>query len=387
MSVRHHIYAVRCTRSTRSSHVAEKPSRKPNMVSFLHAYLVLLASFLLGCRFQADNTPQTSSLPYYDTPLREQLEEVIDFTLNQRRLDTRVHAAWQILHGALAYGRQFPVQTNDGQIQSAVDYVLAGGKISGWNVQPGDLLPATSQLGLRAILEAGSKTGQGHVDQWFAVLAQCDLQPDQAIQVGDHSLTMEDFVSQVQYDVPRNVNEEWSWTLIGLTSYLPTDARWVARDGDIWSIERLVQAELDKDLAESACGGTHRLIGLTMALNHHLSQGGNLESPWQEVDLLVRRHIDTAKRLQNSDGSFSTNYFERPGRSPDLAQDLGATGHTFEFLTIAMPDSRLDEPWVQRAATHLCDLFRKTKSIDLECGALYHATHGLVVYQGRLGDS
>ena len=61
------------------------------------------------------------------------------------------HAAWQIVHGILAYGRNLPLDVN-GKTVSALDYLLDGGQLRGWNFKPGD-------HGLEAIVEAGSKTG------------------------------------------------------------------------------------------------------------------------------------------------------------------------------------------------------------------------------------
>ena len=37
------------------------------------------------------------------------------------------------------------------------------------------------------------------------------------------------------------MEREYSWTLIALNRYLPTDATWTASDGQTWSIERLVE--------------------------------------------------------------------------------------------------------------------------------------------------
>jgi hypothetical protein len=339
--------------------------------------MFLAIASLIGCGVSHDTDPQSDSAPV-ELPtgdaVRRELDEVLEATF-QRKLSLRQHAAWQILHGALAFGREFRVD-RDGESVSAVDYLLAGGQINGWTTEPGE-------RGLRARLEAGSKTGQGHADQWLAILAQCNLTPDQTIPVADRVYTMRDYVAQVQWDVPRNVQQEYSWTLIGLTTYLPAQATWEASDGQTWSIEKLMEMELDQDLNASACGGTHRLIGLTMALNRHLDQGGQLEGVWQRADEVIQRAIQKAQEFQNPDGSFSTNYLERPGRSPDLAKNLGTTGHVLEFLTLAMNDDQIREPWVTRAVMSLCDVFRKTRDIPLECGALYHAAHGLVLYRTR----
>jgi hypothetical protein len=121
-----------------------------------------------------------------------------------------------------------------------------------------------------------------------------------------------------------------------------------------------------------------------MALQEHRRQGGSVEGSWQEADRVVRQAVRDARAFQNADGSFSTNYFSRPGTTPDLAQALSTTGHVLEFLVLASSDEELNEPYLQRAVLHLCDLFRKTEAISLECGALYHALHGLVLYRERV---
>ena len=63
---------------------------------------------------------------------------------------------------------------------------------------------------------------------------------------------------------------------------------------------------------------------------------------------------------------------------------VAATGHTLEFLTFALDKKRLQEPWVQKAVVYMCDLLDRTKHIDLECGGLYHAVHGLVLYREKV---
>jgi hypothetical protein len=356
------------------------------VASLIAAGALLLPFALTGCNDTPSGPPaslnDTANLPGNDELLRE-LDEVLDFTFTDRHLNLRDHAAWQIVHGALAFQRSYKVD-KDGELVSVVDYLLAGGRMKGWNFEPGVLDTNSGRRGLRAILEQGSKTGQGHSDQWLGYLSGCGLTPDQTIKVGDDTYTMADLVQQVEWDVPRNVLREYSWTLMGLTAYRRTDYEWTASDGQKWNIAKLVEIEAGHDLAESPCGGTHRLYGLTLAFNRHLEQGGKIEGPWKLTDDKIKEAIKNARMYQNPDGTFSTNYFQRTGRSPDLAQNLGTTGHILEFLTLAMTDEQLREPWVQRAALSLCDIFRRTKDVPLECGALYHAAHGLVLYRERM---
>lgn len=352
----------------------------------LRTGLIVISCGILGFGCNGGNSsPSESSAASQAVStqnLQAQLDEVLVATYQKRHLSLQEHAAWQILHGVLAYQQSFLID-NRGQRVSAVEHVLEGGDMKGWTTQV--VVDAeTGQRGLRALLEPGSQTGQGHADQWLAVLAQCGLAPEQPIRIEEDVLTMNDFVAQVQWDVPRNLEREYSWTLIGLTSYMRTDAQWIASDGQLWSIEKLVEIEAEQELASSACGGTHRLIGLAMALNRHLDQDGQVTGVWSRADAVIQEAIRNAQRFQNPDGSFSSRYFEGPGSSPDLAQNLGTTGHILEFLTLAMTDEQLNEPWVQRAAANLCELFRRTMNVPLECGALYHAAHGLVLYRQRV---
>ena len=89
------------------------------------------------------------------------------------------------------------------------------------------------------------------------------------------------------------------------------------------------------------------------------------------------------RETQNPDGTFSTNYVTLPGSSPDLAQNLGSTGHVLEFLSIALSEAELQSEWVRRAAAAMCNIFERTQGVPLECGSLYHAAHGLVLYRER----
>jgi hypothetical protein len=195
---------------------------------------------------------------------------------------------------------------------------------------------------------------------------------------------IEDYLAQVQRDLPYNADEEWSWTLIALTQYLPTDTEWKVQDGSTWRIERLVTSETQQALSSSACGGTHRLIGISMALDQRRSEKAKMtSSSWGEADRLVRESARLAREFQNMDGSFSTNYFQRPGISSDSAQILATTGHTLEFLALSLSPKELHEAWILRAVQRLCEVLEATQELPLECGALYHAVHGLVIFRQK----
>jgi ribosomal protein S18 len=332
-------------------------------------------SLSIGCSKPTAEIAETK-LPS-DEELRDRIDRAIDFTGSGRHLDTKNQAAWQIVHGALVYGRDFQIY-HDGQLVGALDYLLDGGQLRGWTLRKGD-------HGLEAVLDAGSKTGQGHEDQWLGYLSQCGLKMDQPVTVDGQQYRVNDLITQAQWDIYDGM--EATWTLMAFATYLPLDAEWQAKDGTTWSIPRIVEMEAAQNLDESACGGTHRMYGLAVALKRYLRDGGKIDpdgdGPWDKAQRKVDEAVAAARQNQQPDGSFSTNYFARPATSPEIATRIGASGHSLEFLTVALSDEQLEQPWVTRAASNLVENLERTQKFDLECGALYHAAHGLELYRER----
>lgn len=314
--------------------------------------------------------------PTKQTPeqMRGRLDSAIDFIRTQRLLNSKDHSAWQVVHGILPYGRAFEIK-HDGQVISALDYLLAGGKLNGWNMRRGD-------HGVQTILEAGSKTGQGHEDQWLGYLSQCGLKIDDKIVVGGESFTIADLLEQAKWNI--HDGQEATWTLMASSTYLPDNAKWTAKDGTEWTIERMAKMEAGEDLNGSACGGTHRLYALVNSLNRHLEQGGAVTGGWLDVQKKIDDSFAKIKEYQNPDGSFSAQFFVRAGKATELSGELHSTGHTLEVLAAGLDDNELREPWMTKAVNHLLDVLDRTKELPLECGALYHAARGLMLYRDRM---
>ena len=316
--------------------------------------------------------------------LCRRIDAALSHARDGRRLDASVHGAWQVVHGILAFGREFPLR-HDGTESAALDYLLDGGRLPGWNLRAGS-------SGIVALVEEGSNTGQGHPDQWLGYLSQCGhhgIPRDTKLVVGGKAFTVNDLLTQAQADI--RPGQEATWTLMALSAYLPPDAAWTAGDGTKWNTERVVEMEADADIVASACGGAHRLYGLVAALQKHRAATGRtaeqLSGGWAAAQDVIDDCIDRARRFQQADGSFSIHSFERPGTSPDVFARLSATGHIFEVLSLVLDDERLAEPWVTRAAVRLVTLLEQTSDVDVECGALYHAAHGLLLYRDRLCGS
>ncbi|HMP07798.1 MAG TPA: hypothetical protein PJ982_15715, partial [Lacipirellulaceae bacterium] len=317
--------------------------------------------------------------------LRDQLDAILDFTEHGRVMSLEKHAAWQLLHGVLAFGPDFKILAGD-QMVNALDWVFDGKPMKGWT------LTITPQ-GIKAEIEAG-KLGQGHDDQWLAIISQWQVPSTQRIMVAGQEFRLRDMIKRSMYDCWDG--KEASWSTIALSTHLdPIDQTWIARDGEQWTVEQLVSMEAgpiyedqigQEMIFQSACGGTHRLIGLAIALNNFRRQqpDAELTGGWLAAQRRIAWAVEQARKYQLPSGAFSVQFFQRSANSANLDEHLAATGHILEFLAFALPKERLEDAWVRRAVGYLCRLLERTKHLDLECGALYHAAHGLVLYRMKV---
>ena len=326
--------------------------------------------------------PQQGSV---SSPLQSMIQTTLESNLKNRSLDKDRNGAWQVIHGAVAYGASLPL-TVEGKELLAIDYLLDGGEIQGWELSIGPVLPATKKPGIIARVDAGSFIGQGHPDQWLGYFSQIPLSLDRKVVVSGQSLQLMDWARQAQWDVPNNSFREYSWTLIALTNFFPQDLNWQASDGNTWTLEPLVRFEAQQDLTDSPCGGMHRLMGLAHAVRYRQRLKGSMDQGWLMAKTAVDSAIASARKFQNSDGSFSTNYTSRPGNTVDLSACISATGHTLEFLAYAVDEKELTQPWMERAVSRLCSMLKASEQIDLECGGTYHALAGLQLYHRRRFD-
>jgi hypothetical protein len=348
-----------------------------------------------GCwQDDADSTEpptfSTAELPSNEA-LGSRIDKVLDSTLNNRRLNSRDHAAWQVVHGVLAFGGEYQIE-HEGQLVPALDWLLSGrGRLRGWNIRAGE----ANDKGPIAVLEPGSKEGQGHPDQWLGYLSQTGMGLDEPIVAGGRKYNIGDLLNQAKWDIYQGM--EATWTLMAFSVYLPIDASWVNKRGEEWNVERVVAMEAatlgppepgNFNAGDSACGGSHRLFGLAVMVNKYLRETGKqpdeLSGGWKHANIKLQDAKQIARRFQQPDGTFSAHYFARPGTTASVSDRIGTTGHTFEMVATCMSQKELMQPWMRKAADQLCTLLEQTREIQLEVGGLYHACHGLYVYRQRL---
>ena len=297
-------------------------------------------------------------------------------TYQRRPLNTAENTPWEVMHGFIAFGipTQVRVGGPGGDLVSAIGWSNMGGRCRG------QVMIAAS--GERVVALKGIGV-QGHSAQYLAILAQCRVAANSPLEVQGKAFTVADLIEEEKLSCKPNT--ELTFALIALAHYLPTDATWESRDGEKWSLPRLVEEEIVQPIRGAPCGGTHRLFGLAYGCQRRLRATGELDGPYLRADKYVRDYQNFAlTKLQNRDGSFSTEWFKYPAdREDDIDRKIQTTGHILEWLVSSLDQQRLYEPRVVAAAEYLCGALQSEPSREWKIGPLGHALHALNIYQER----
>lgn len=326
---------------------------------------------------QETELPQPRLATADPTDLRSRIDAAVD-TVRRRDLHTS-HGFWTVFHGVLGLGPDAILRDPWGRRIRAMDHLFDGGDLRGLRFIP-------TRHGLDVQM-GPTFVGQGHQDQFVAEMAQWGVPADRRVRVEGQDHRFLDFVRQSQMRARVTAGQELSWAIIAVGQYLGTELEWVNEAGERVRFEELMRYELNASVEAAACGGTHRLFGLNWAYRLHLGRGGREIGVWADVPKKMAQYRDRARELQNPDGTFSTSYFRGWGDDADKQLRVSSTGHTLEWLALALSDDELREPWVRNAAGTLADLLTGLRDESVESGALYHAVHGLLIYRTRVyGD-
>lgn len=284
---------------------------------------------------------------------------------------------WSILHGVLGYGQDAIVSTR-GKDVNAIEYLCANG------IGHDRRLLMLNGHNLSVAVGIGF---QGHEGQLLAILGQVKTPLDQELVINNQKFTVEDLVEYEKLGC--RPNSELTFKLIGLLNYLPSDAVWSDSSGGKWDLSRMIYEELRQPINGAACGGTHRLMGLSYAVETRKARNEPLDGQWKRADTFVQSYINKVFELQNSDGGFSTEFFEGRSNTQDRIRQIYSTGHVLEWLMIALSDQQLEKPEVGRMVDFLLDLMEAEYRPNVELngtdvGPKNHALRALRLYELRV---
>ncbi len=284
---------------------------------------------------------------------------------------------WTIFHGILGMGLETTLKDpGTGKQVNAIEYIRKGGPVRGMKfIRTEDGLDV--QIGPQF-------EGQGHQDQFVAEMVQWGLPPDAEFTVDGRKHVFADFFRFSRLRASVTKNQELSWAVIIVGQQYGLDHEWTNTFGEKIRMADVLKYEAEQPIDNAACGGTHRLFGMTWVYNMHLRRGGHVTGVWKQVADRLAEQKARAKKHQNPDGSFSTKYLDGPEHSKDAEKRIGTTGHVLEWLSLYLSDAELREPWMQEAANALALMILQNQRRGIESGALYHATHGMNIYHARV---
>jgi hypothetical protein len=324
--------------------------------------------------------PATPSAPPQPlTPQLTQLRTRLRAVLRgyyQKSLNSQDHDPWEVMHGMLAYGLHSRIRQGGprGEHITSVGWLCYNRPCKGKS-----LLYVTPEGELRAKQGVGL---QGHMGQLLAMLAQCRVSPEYPIRVGNQEFTIRDLIEAEKKTCYEK--SELTFKLIAMSHYLDLNETWVNDQGINWDLPKLISEELAQPIRGAACGGTHRLSGLSLAVKARAKSGQPIDGEYAKAAEFVKNYQNYAFRMQNRDGSLSTKWFQGAGDENDIDRRVKTTGHILEWLIYSLSDEELRDQRTIRAVTYLTNLMYSNYDHEWEVGPISHATHALLLYDERV---
>ncbi len=305
--------------------------------------------------------------------LRRKVQRVLKM-YREQEISVREKSAWSVMHSFIGYGVEKKVRIDhQGNRASAIGWVCFNNPCRGvrlFYLKNGQIY---GRLG---------PGNQGHEGQFLAMLAQSRVRQDYPMKVEGRDFTVMDLVEREKLSC--RPKTELTFKLIGLSHYLDIDETWRDDRGEKWDIPRLMKEEMRQPIIGAACGGTHRLFGLSYAVNRCGHKGKPVEGQFRRADIYVKDYQKYTFKMQNPDGSFSTKFFSGRGAANDIDRRLLTTGHISEWLAFSLDRERLTDPKMVRAIDYLSGLLLRGKQSGWKVGPLGHALHALNIYNDRV---
>lgn len=303
--------------------------------------------------------------------IKERIEKVLlHYQENPENVARR--GPWAIMHVILPYGVDAEMIAGNRRV-NAIGWLCHNG------VSARQRMFQPTQTGFRPNLGPGV---QGHEGQFLAILAQSRVQSDYPLQVGKRKYSIKDLL---RYEMATcREKSELTFKLIAFSHYLEPKQTWKDNRGRSWSIEKLVAEELAQPINGAACGGTHRLMGLTCAVVRRQDAGLPLDGHFRRAQKFLDEFVEYTLTLQNPDGSFSTEWFERRADEPSTDRKIQTTGHILEWLVYTLPDEHLQKPEIGRAVQFTVDTLESNLQKDWPIGPRGHSLRALALYHQRL---
>ena len=292
----------------------------------------------------------------------------------EQEISVREKSAWSVMHSFIGYGVDKKVRIDhQGNRASAIGWICFNNPCRGvrlFYLKNGEIY---GRLG---------PGNQGHEGQFLAMLAQSRVHADYPMKIEGRDFTVLDLVQREKRSC--RPKTELTFKLIGLSHYLESDETWKDDRGSDWNIPRLLKEEMQQPIIGAACGGTHRLFGLSYAINRRIHKGKPVDGQYRRAEVYIKDYQKYTFKMQNPDGSFSTRFFSGRGAANDIDRRLLTTGHISEWLSFSLSKKELTDPRMVHAMDYLAGLLLRGKYPGWKVGPLGHALHAVNIYNDRI---
>jgi hypothetical protein len=325
---------------------------------------------IVAAKVEVPQAPAATPASQTETALREKISRVLDAYI-ERPENSAERAPWGAMHGFISYGVDSTILVNHQRVNT-IAYLAYNNPCRGIR-----LLDIHNG---RPVAKVGVNV-QGHEGQFLAMLAQSRVPKDYALRINGQSFTIADLIETEKKTC--KARTELTFKLIAMSHYLDLEEKWTSDSGEAWSVSRLIKEELAQPVIGGACGGTHRLMGLSYASRNREKRGGAMEGEWIRAKNFIRDFQAYAFSLQNPRGSFSTEFFAGRADQSDPRKLLYTSGHITEWLAYSLPVEELADPKMESAINFLADHLQANVNNDLGVGPRGHGLHALVIYEER----
>lgn len=313
-------------------------------------------------------------IPSRVASLRKPVEDCLRL-YEPKLLNSGEHSCWSMMHAFLGWGAntQIRIGSANGRPTSVLNWICQNQPCAGRR------LFYVSDGRIKGREGPGY---QGHAAQFLAMAAQTNTPREFPIRLQGNDFTIDELVKEEQLTCREPM--ELTFKLIGLSHYLDIDASWKNERGENWNLPRLIRAELAQPVNGAACGGTHRIMGLTYAVKKRKEAGKSIDGQWWRAEKFINDYYAYSLSLQNRDGSFSSDWFKRRGDWGGNDRKLQTTGHILEWMIFASSDEQLLDQRISRSVAFLTNLMVQHRYHDWEYGPKGHAVRALRLYHERV---
>jgi hypothetical protein len=313
------------------------------------------------------------------TALRDQVRQQLT-AQHKQAFNTRQNSATEILSVCLAFGcdSEVSVESPDGRRINGIACLCYNYPCQGF-----ELLGAYKK-------HPAARIGYGyqeHPGEFLSMLAMSRVPDKYPIHVGGKTYKVADVVEAEKLGC--RSGGDLSLKLIGLAHYV-AEPQWKNDLGETWSIERMIDEELDRPAATASDGGLNRLLGVSYAVACRAKGGRPIDGALLRAQKYITQCQEFALRQQNGDGSWGPYFLAARAVGGDTLSDLRSTGYVLEWLALSLPAEKLSDPRMISAVESILRLVGNQRYqwnapalSTQEIVSLGHALHALVIYDQR----